>query len=337
ARIAWQSTDVVGADICKQGPLCAIYASSVFDDPDALNALASDDNLNSVVQLGEDEMQAYGRVCAMMSRLAHSQDAQATTIDTVVRSLEVSGLGAFTMQEWKHLISLRACLPQKVSRVLQTCQFNATAGRVRVKTSDFAMAAKLDPRAHWSAVSVLLHQYIGSLTNDAALSQGESITTFGGRKSINAKKLQDAVFTELHVETKFIMDVEQFILTMLLHYGETHPLVTTHNADRSAKELLTARGLFLSGCGRAILKVGAALSDAHKKTAACRTQMLPAARSNILDAVWTGRPTKIETVFRTELVKRLLYKEDSLPTALHPPPADETSPSQAPPHTQEST
>ena len=54
--IRWQEADTEGAQILEQGPLCAMYGSSLLHDIDATSALASDDNLNAGVQWGEDEM-----------------------------------------------------------------------------------------------------------------------------------------------------------------------------------------------------------------------------------------------------------------------------------------
>ena len=66
--IRWQEADAEGAQILEQGPACAIYGEGLLLDIDAAHALASDDNLNTGVQWGEDEMQAFGRVHAMMEK-----------------------------------------------------------------------------------------------------------------------------------------------------------------------------------------------------------------------------------------------------------------------------
>ena len=54
--ITWQDCDTEGQSIMEHGPMCAVYRSELFSDNDALVALASDDNLNAGVQMGEDEM-----------------------------------------------------------------------------------------------------------------------------------------------------------------------------------------------------------------------------------------------------------------------------------------
>ena len=156
--IRWQETDTEGAQIIEQGPLCALYASSLLHDIDAASALASSDNLNASAQWAEDEMQAFGRVHEMMAR----QEGIPSTMDGMIASLQVAGLGQYSIEDWKEFIALRSCLPSNIAKVLQTCQFNACAGRVRVRPSDFGLSAKLDPRAPWAKVAVMLWQYMGS-------------------------------------------------------------------------------------------------------------------------------------------------------------------------------
>ena len=127
--------------------MCVIYSSSLLRDPDATNALAADDNLNANVQWGEDEMQAFGRVHEMLRRVAApSQDTAPPTVDSLISSLQVSGQGTFNSQQWEQLIALRKCLPPNHAEIFKMCQFSLCAGRVRVKASDFGLAAKLDPR-----------------------------------------------------------------------------------------------------------------------------------------------------------------------------------------------
>ena len=99
-------------------------------------------------------MQAFGRVHEMLRRVAApSQDTAPPTVDSLISSLQVSGQGTFNSQQWEQLIALRKCLPPKHAEIFKMCQFSLCAGRVRVKASDFGLAAKLDPRAPWVKVA----------------------------------------------------------------------------------------------------------------------------------------------------------------------------------------
>ena len=50
--------------------------------------------------------------------------------DVVIAQLEVSGLGALPLSEWKDLVALRRSLPSASASILLACQFNACAGQV---------------------------------------------------------------------------------------------------------------------------------------------------------------------------------------------------------------
>ena len=143
-------------------------------------------------------------------------------------------------------------------------------------------------------------------------SQGDNITTFGGRKEVIARKLQDAVFRELRAEVQFILSVEEFIIAMLKFYGKPEPPPGPFYHDRCLRSLTPARGKFLATCGRYILKIGAELAEAARKATARRTSLC---RTSLLDAACKGKFSKMETLFRVKLLAQLLYTDESLPQA----------------------
>ena len=205
--IRWGETDHEGQLIIEQGPLCAIYHSQLLHDLDAATALASDDNLNAAVQLVEDEMQAFGRVDAMFNRMALSQDADKNTIDGMMASLQVAGLGQFSNINWRDFIALRSCLTPSIAKVLQTCQFNACAGRVRVKAADFRLTAKLDPRAPWSMVAIMLSQYLSVGVQNLDKPASSGLTTFTGIQvqyvaKLNADVMKERQYRKAKMTTK---------------------------------------------------------------------------------------------------------------------------------------
>ena len=55
--------DEEGAELLKFGPMCVIYDCGLFDDEEAMLAICREDNKNAAVEWGEDEMQAFGRMC----------------------------------------------------------------------------------------------------------------------------------------------------------------------------------------------------------------------------------------------------------------------------------
>ena len=206
--IRWQETDTEGKQILDQGPLCAIYDLELCNDPNAMNALTSEDNLNQAVQMGEDEMTALGRVSAIFDRTAPSQD-DPHAIDKLLAVLEMTGLGKLSPTEWKQIIRLRSSLSNGIATVLQSCQFHICAGQTRVKPADFGLVADLDPRAPWAKVCILLGQYIGSMPRDTEI----IVATWAGRKEITAKMLQRDVMTQLVAEVDFVMAVANVLVS----------------------------------------------------------------------------------------------------------------------------
>ena len=318
--IRWQEADTEGALILEQGPLCALYTSDLLHDLDATHALAADDNLNAGVQ-------AFGRVHEMMERLglegmAAPSQVNGATVDVLIASLQVAGLGKFSCDEWKHLIALRVSLPGSVAKVLQACQFGVCAGRVRVRPSDFGLSAKLDPRAPWAKVSLMLWQYIGSIDGRCV---DANATTFVGRTEVTAKKMNGDCINELVGEPSLVCSVDSFIKQMMSKYAQPQ---SCESMVCIQKELLIARGELMANCGRYLLKVGHALETAAKREISKQGVLAPRERIGIVERESKGRLSRLEDFFRRELLKRKLYAEDALPQAAFPMEVV-TAPSQA--------
>ena len=186
--IEWRADDGEGRAIITDGPLCAIFTSDLMEDTAAMEALASDDNLNASVQMQECEMQAFGRAHEMVGRLHPDRDAKEDTISKMIEQMKMSGLGHFTTDDWGDFLALRFSLPKPHAQVLQSCMFNACAGRVRVDPSDYGKTAKLDPQAPWTKVAVLLFQYIGTPMRPQAPCVS-SASSFNGTVTVNASKI----------------------------------------------------------------------------------------------------------------------------------------------------
>ena len=309
-RIRWQLADEEAAVINEQGVLCAVYDSALLDDVDALRSVMGDDNLNASVQMAEDEMQAFGRVDRIFEKLVPSQQGQ--TIDTaeVIDSLRASGLGSFPEDVWMHFIQLRAKLPPGVSQVFRTCQFHSSAGRVRVKPSDFGLAAKLDRRGPWSKIAVLMLQYLPFAKNAQAGPSGPSNVTFGGRAESTAKKLNIACMKQLEIEPDFVVSMDQFIKDVIKHY----PVPIGHG---DPEKVLDARTLLLAESGRFLLKVGAQLADAVQKAVARQQEVSDEWRRALVADSRTGKLDRIESQFRDMLVASGAFTNTSLPGAIH--------------------
>ena len=337
-KLQVRKEDIEGREILASGPLCAIYKASLMQDLDAAQALASDDNLNASVTWEEGEDQCFGRVHHMMARLypeappkneggneGNKQGSNGGTerrqfdVKDMITQLQVAGLGSLPMSDWEALISLRASLPTPIAEVFITCQFHSCAGQVRVRASDFGLAARLDPRTPWVKVCLLLAQYIGNL-EQRALKGATRLSTFAGRKEKTAVLLKKDVIAELMTETRLLRELEHFVLQMVKHYGTPHKKGgLTMMKSVADKELLGARGLCFSWCGRYLIKTGETLKNSSVKALSMGDVVSLDQRQKLLVKETAGKLHTIEGWFRKTLMTRGLYDEVSLPTALYPP------------------
>ena len=316
--ITWQESDKEGAEIMHLGPLCRIYDGQLLHDEEAVRALASDDNLNAVVQMVEDEMQAYGRASDMFDKIVANDEHGRANTSQILATLETIGLGQFRSDEWKSFVALRVSLSQCHSQVLQQCQFAKVSGRVRVNADDFGLSAKLDVRAPWTKVSVMLHQYLQHTLADKPVDTRAGCRTFAGRKVTTTRKLQPDVMNELATLSHFVIRVDDFIVELLTCYGEP-----SENGQTVSHDLLCARGAMLAKCGHFTITVGERF-DKHTKAAQAKHQSVtPHERLVLLDEDGCLKHfSNIEHLFRDELVKKNVFTQDSIPTAIRPPVPD---------------
>ena len=160
-KIRWKQSDSEGADILMSGPVCVIYRQELFEDADAMQALCSQDNLNACVQMEQDEIQAFGRVHMMIDNTINKQDSQcedAIIERDVLQQLKITGLGQYSEDDWLGLIRLRMKIGHAAAKIFTTCQFHECAGRVRVRSADFAMAAKIDHKCKFAMIGIVLSQ-----------------------------------------------------------------------------------------------------------------------------------------------------------------------------------
>ena len=312
--IRWKEDDDEGQNIRLSGPLCKIFDSKLFEDIVAMEALAQDDNLNAAIQMGEDEMQAFGRVSAHMQDIPTNKDysvqEEKAMVQGVIAKIQVTGMGSFSAEDWKAFILLKSSLPSTMAKILQVCQFNACAGRVRVKAEDFGRVASLDPRTPWAKVALLLWQYISNMNVSK-----KTTSSFSGCTPKVAQRLQPDIVKELVAETAFVLTVDAFIYQMLQHYGKP----TGNGMHGSATQSMhIARGDLIANQGRYMLKVAHALLDNTRKSTAVRKVVLPDDRLKILEDVGADACAKAEDAFRTQLVNEKLYAQNELPAVIHP-------------------
>ena len=92
--IRLRAGDSEGREISANGVMASIYSSTLFKDEAALEALCSEDNFKCHVQLGEDEMQAFGPVHKKRKRLVKLPE------NKILKRMQSSGAGQF-IEEWQ--------------------------------------------------------------------------------------------------------------------------------------------------------------------------------------------------------------------------------------------
>ena len=202
----WQDSE---ANMCMEhGFSAAIYDDSIWGDIQAVEALNAEGNLNSAVDMGEDEMQAFGRIDAIVTRMSQSPawKDKKIPVGPALDNLKLGcGLGQFDEKSWQHFFNLRESLGVPMVKVLTLCQFNIVGSRVRVKADDFGSVAKLESRLHWIKTSLLLHMYLDSVP---APSQSEGIN-FGSRRAVFAKSLPQSFMHQMKKESALLVDIEK--------------------------------------------------------------------------------------------------------------------------------
>ena len=79
-RIKIRSDDSEGRKMATDGPICIIYDGGLLEDPEAMQALMREDNMNASVSMDEDVMSAYGCLDHVMRSLSQPrQEADPAT------------------------------------------------------------------------------------------------------------------------------------------------------------------------------------------------------------------------------------------------------------------
>ena len=211
----------------EDGVLCVVYDEALWEDNSALVSWMLADNLNASVQVGEDEMQAFGRVGGIVTKLARSQQGaqeEMIEIKTVYELIEKEGFGRFNSQTFVDFIKLRLTISHKAAKIFQTCQQHSIGFRVQVRSSDYQLISKLDSRCSLAKIALLLHRYYDQLDRLKQHSKGgapDSAATsahFEGHSRVTAPALNSKCVQELVEETHYLLSLESFLMGMFNLY-----------------------------------------------------------------------------------------------------------------------
>ena len=104
--IKWQAGDEESEAISQEGPLCVVYDEKLWPDTVAIDAITTDDNLNSACQMEEDEMTAFMAVHQLVKKDEGSQPKVLKFTD-VLQQIRERGFRNFRSADWEAFIALR--------------------------------------------------------------------------------------------------------------------------------------------------------------------------------------------------------------------------------------
>ena len=324
--------------IRDDGILCCVYSEDLWCDEPALRATMLGDNLNAFVQVGEDEMQAFGRVDAVVRALVAkasdpgtSSQAPSQQVELGVRNvyatLEEEGFGATPAPIMVDLIRFRLAITHKAAEIFRTCQQHSIGFRVQVKSDDYRLASTLGNRCSLGKVAILLFQYYNGLPanlrqNQRSASAGSASSShFLGSSRFTAKKLNSKAVEELAREAKTTLAYESFVVAMFTHYK-----VAGRPANVDDGLLLEGRTQFFHSVGRSLMRVGQALCDLRLRNQLTKSITTPEECAETIEQAMAGSFAEAERVFREALIKANAFKPDTLPAWKHPSPETSQQP-----------
>ena len=254
-------------------------------------------------------------VCSIASSLADKAKGEQAK-GTILQRVKKNGGGTLSEDDIGKLINLRLSLSSQISEVFRLCQFQAIGNRVRVKPHDFAVIARVEARAAWCKIAMLLSQFYAAMgAAGAAGPASSSDITFAGREEIYATRLSSQVFKafEEH-EPSFILAVEAYIKQLLRHYS------VADGVGDSGK-LVDARSAFLADAGKHLLKAAKLISDA-KVQAQATQQSDDAALATSLEKAFRRFRPDCEARFRERLIEARAFSSASGPLVLFQPIED---------------
>ena len=322
-------------EIRENGVLAVVYDEKLWDDKEALHKLMLNDNLNASIQVGEDEVQAFGRVDrvvleetekaeqmqAEINAKTGAQPTKATiTLKQVYNRVEAEGFGKFAAPMWTHFIKFRLTITNQAAKIFLACQQQCVGARVAVRSSDYQVVSTLDERCPLMKVAILLHRYHDTLVKEtkaqaskatgAQPTGGPTSTHFEGTQRITAPQINAKACSELVEEPGHALKLEGFIVEMFQCYK-----VTT--VARSQGSDLEPRIALLSHVGRAALKTGDALFKLRHTKSTLREEMTQEMRNAEIDLSMRGVFANGEDAYRKNLLEAGAA-EGELPEPKHP-------------------
>ena len=178
--------------------------------------------------------------------------------------------------------------------------------RLKVSPHDYKLVATLDPRAMWVKVSVLMRQYMQTLSEKFPLNHGLAAAEFRGRPlSVAAPQLKLGHIKALCEVPHVQLRMETAVIDILRHYTVTNPGVD---------KVMAARARVFASFGKVALKAGAAIEQAASKTKAMHKEFTAEQRAAVADEALKDQFWEIESKYSASLVAAgTTWNEQPLP------------------------
>jgi len=273
--IVGKTTDEGSEDrkIIMHGVLCSVYSAKLWNDAGAMEALMNTDNDDADVEMGEDEIQALGRVESAVSKV-QARDGRAVA-DTVVKEMETVGLRAFSLDHTRAFVEFRLSLTEGVAKCFRTLVFASVCGKVNVNPLDFKAVASLDVRCMWVKVSILMFMYMSTFHATFPPGSTHCGGQFTGRTKATAVRLPAGVLKALASDYPVLVRVEKYVTKVIRHY----PI-----DDQAGDKVMDARRELFMAVGKLAVRLGTHLDKEALKAAAMLTSVKPETRAELIEA-----------------------------------------------------
>ena len=254
--------DEEGKMVQSVGVKAVIYGPELWNDPAALNAIMTADNLDADCRMRENEVDALGRAHTMISTmdLEKPTDDIVTSIDSVMNQMEQVGLGNATPEDMRELVAFRLTLPKPVGQLLITCLLHMTQGRYKAEIVNYKTVASLHLGDKFSIPKICLVlaiycQFLSASCTDKASSQSGSKF-----EQLHVKKISSSAVKELSKEHELLEEFGAFPGEIFKNYESKG-----NEEKQDSGDYTSARAWVLINCGRTLIKVGEKLAQHVKE------------------------------------------------------------------------
>ena len=318
--------DVEGFRIDKEGIMCVIYSQDLLRDPDALQHIADEDNMNSLIEWGQDEFQFLCKFVELKKQppFCDCRRDGNHLVNKLFQHLKQTGVvnGRFNDKDWENILKLAVAVPEDKYEIMQSCIGTRALGRVRVKASDFGEVAKFSnlgtdgSGGGFLMVCLMLHQYLKTI-QDLPPPSAESLTDACRKSEIFAACFDKETVKQLLREDQWLAQLESCMLAIMTHYPWPDP--TEEERPKQQNDQFACFGRYMISCAAMVMKCGQELKKEEKLKNDRSCDFTPTDRAKVKEkALKNNSLSELEADFRKDLLKRKVFRDETeMPKPIH--------------------